>query len=181
MSGLSQLYSSRQHIVATQSIHFILKHPVHTVVYGKVCYEISKEILKIISHIFIFTDIPRYRAFSPVFFYSVCLYVVANMSFLSAMINILHGFKKDDGISEYVFSSFQIVLLVSCTGVPVLAWLDTPKCLQYLHKWEKFQVGNSEFLKFSVNSKSLNFCLVFSAELGTRFVKRYTLDMFFSS
>jgi hypothetical protein len=36
----------------------------------------------------------------------------------------------------------------------VLAWIDTPKFVQYLHKWEKYQVGsNWKFLEFGFNRK----------------------------
>jgi len=65
------------------------------------------------------------------------------MSFLSARDSVLHLFKKDDNISSTVFNILLIVALVSCICVPVLAWIDTPKFVQYLHKWEKFQVGSN--------------------------------------
>ena len=67
---------------------------------------------------------------------------------------IQHLFKKDNSISEFVLNSLMMVLLVNFTGIPVLAWFDTQKFVQYLHKWEQFQVGSlSEYLKFSVYSK----------------------------
>jgi hypothetical protein len=76
------------------------------------------------------------------------------MSFLSARNFVLYLFKKDDSFGEYTFNSMLMVILVNGTGVPVSAWFDTPKFIQYLHTWEQFQVGsNSEFLKFCVNSK----------------------------
>ena len=97
----------------------------------------------LVSFVFI-TDVPRYRAFSPVFIYSVCLYVVVNiMSFLSAWNSDLHLFKKNDNISDSLVIFVLIIMLVNCTGVPVLAWIDTPKFVQYLHRWEQFQVGNN--------------------------------------
>jgi len=65
------------------------------------------------------------------------------MSFFSARDSVLHLFKKDNTISVSVCNILVIVLLVNCTAVPVLAWLDTPKFVQYLHKWEQFQVGNN--------------------------------------
>ena len=65
------------------------------------------------------------------------------MSFLSARDSVLHLFKKDDSISGTVCNIVLIVMLVNCTGIPVLAWIDTPKFVQYLHKWEQFQVGNN--------------------------------------
>ena len=106
------------------------------------------------SFVFI-TDVPRYRAFFPVFIYSVFLYVVVNiMSFLSARTSVLHLLKKDDNVSDSLFNSVLIFMLVDCAGVPVLAWIDTPKFMQYLHKWEQFQVGsNWEFLQFIINWK----------------------------
>jgi len=71
----------------------------------------------------------------------VCVYVVANiMSFLSAKDSIMNLFKKDDSMSDSVFNILLIVMLVNNTAVPVLAWIDTPKFVQYLHKWEQFQV-----------------------------------------
>jgi hypothetical protein len=97
----------------------------------------------LVSFVFI-TDVPRYRAFSPVFIYSVFLYVVINiMSFLSAKDSVLHLFKKDDNFSDSIFDALLTLMLVIFTSVPVLAWIDTPKFLQYLHKWKKFQVGNN--------------------------------------
>jgi hypothetical protein len=65
------------------------------------------------------------------------------MSFLSARDSVLHLFKKDGSISDSIFNALLIVVLVNCTAVPVLAWIDTPKFVQYLHKWEKFQVGSN--------------------------------------
>jgi len=97
----------------------------------------------LVSFVFI-TDVPRYRAFSPVFIYSVCLYVVVNiMSFLSVKDSVMNLFKTDDNISDSVFNILVVVLLVYCICVPVLAWIDTPKFVQYLHKWEQFQVGSN--------------------------------------
>jgi hypothetical protein len=97
----------------------------------------------LVSFVFI-TDVPRHRAFSPVFIYSVSLYVVVNiMSFLSARESVLHLFKEDDNISVTVFNILLIVLLSNCICVPVLAWIDTPKFVQYLNKWEQFQVSSN--------------------------------------
>ena len=74
------------------------------------------------------------------------------MSILSARDSVLHMFKKDDNISVTVFNILVTVMLVNFIGVPVLAWIDTPKFVQYLHKWEQFQVSsNCEFLEFSFN------------------------------
>jgi hypothetical protein len=64
------------------------------------------------------------------------------MSFLSASYSVLHLFKKDDNISGTVFNILVLLLLVNLTGVPVLEWIDTPKFVQYLHKWKQFQVGS---------------------------------------
>jgi hypothetical protein len=115
---------------------------------GKVSYKISKGKLNILCMFLSVTDVPRYRAFSPVFIYSVCLYVVVNIkSFLNARNSVLHLFKKDDTISVSIFNCILIVMLVNFAGFPVLAWIDTSKFVQYLHKWENFQVGsNSYFL-----------------------------------
>jgi hypothetical protein len=105
----------------------------------------------LVSFVFI-TDVPRYRAFSPVFIYSVCLYVVVNiLSFYSARENVLHLFKKDENVSQSIFSILLIVMLVNCTGVPVLTWIDTPKFVQYLHKWKQFQVSNNLSLYSTVS------------------------------
>jgi len=99
--------------------------------------------LHIFSFVF-FADVPRHRTISPVFIYSVCLYVVVNiMSFLSGGYSILYLFKRDDNISVTVFNIFVIVNLVNYIGIPVLTWIDTPKFVQYLHKWETFQVSNN--------------------------------------
>ena len=111
---------------------------------GKVRYEIYKEKLNTLSLFLFITDVPRYRAFSLVFIYSVCLYLVVNiMSFLNARNIVLHLLKKDDSIGVSIFNSMMIVILLNCTGVPVSAWLDTPNFLQYLLKWEQFQVGSN--------------------------------------
>jgi hypothetical protein len=130
---------------------------------GEVSYKIYKEKLLILFSFAFITDVPVYRAFSPVFIYSVCLYIVFNMmSFLSAKDNVLHLFKKDDNISGTVSNILLIVMLVNCTGVPVLAWIDTPKFVQYLHKWEQFQVGsNGEFMLFIINKKIISFLLFY--------------------
>jgi hypothetical protein len=110
---------------------------------GEVSDKIYEEKLHILSFVFV-TDVPRYRAFSPVFICSVCLYVVVNiMAFFSASYGVLHLFKKDDNIGGTISNILVIVVMVNCTCVPVLAWIDTPKFVQYLHKWEKFQVGSN--------------------------------------
>ncbi|GFG29283.1 hypothetical protein Cfor_09486, partial [Coptotermes formosanus] len=86
------------------------------------------------------SNVPRHRAFSAAFIYSVCLYVIINViSFLSVRNGVLNLFKKEDSIGDSIYNSLLIISLVNCTGVPVLAWLDTPKFVQYLHKWEEFQ------------------------------------------
>jgi hypothetical protein len=110
---------------------------------GEVIYKIYKDkLLILVSFVFI-TDVPRYRAYSPVFIYSVCLYLVVNiLSFFSARDSVLHLFQRGDNIGNSVYNIFVIILLVNCSGVPVLAWIDTPKFVQYLHKWEQFQVRN---------------------------------------
>jgi len=111
---------------------------------GEVSYKMYKEKLHILVSFLFITDVPRYRAFSPIFIYSVCLYMVVNLiSLLSAWESVLRLFKKNDNISDFVFNISLIVLLVNCTFVPVLTWIDTPKFVQYLHKWEQFQVSNN--------------------------------------
>jgi len=65
------------------------------------------------------------------------------MSFLSARDSLLHFLKIDGNISNNVSNIFAIIMLDVCIGVPVLAWIETPKFVQYLHKWEQFQVGNN--------------------------------------
>jgi len=127
--------------VLTERKVFILKHVTHTAV----------SYIFLVSFVFI-ADVPRYRAFSPVFIYSVCLYVVVNtISYFSARDSILHLFKKNDNITECIYNSLLIYMLVNCTTVPVLAWIDTPKFVQYLHKWKKFQVGNNSTSQNSVS------------------------------
>jgi hypothetical protein len=69
--------------------------------------------------------------------------VVNILSFLSARDSVLHLFNKDDNVSGTVSNILLIVMLVTSFGVPVLAWIDTPKFVQYLHKWEQFQVGTN--------------------------------------
>jgi hypothetical protein len=73
------------------------------------------------------------------------------MSFFSARDSVLHLFKKDDSMSDSIFNALPIVLLVDYTGFPVLAWIDTHKFVQYLHKWEQFQVGNNSSYYSSVS------------------------------
>jgi len=69
--------------------------------------------------------------------------VVNIMSFLSARESVLNLFKKDDNFSDSIHNSVLIVMLVSCSGVPVLLWIDCPKFVLYLHKWGQFQVGRN--------------------------------------
>jgi prenyltransferase beta subunit len=74
--------------------------------------------------------------------------VVNILSFFSAKGIVLHLHKKNDNISDTVFNISLLALLVNYIGVTVLAWIDTPKFVQYLHKWEKYQVGsNRKFLE----------------------------------
>jgi len=64
-------------------------------------------------------------------------------------------------MSDSVRNILLVVMLVNNTAVPVLAWIDTPKFVQYLHKWEQFQVGNNwNFLEFCFNSKLFSFFIV---------------------
>jgi len=85
----------------------------------------------------------------------VCLYVVINiMSFLSAKNSVLNFFKTDDNISDSIYNIILTVLLVSFTGIPVLTWIDTPKFVQYLHKWVQFQVSNDSSSYNSVSIES---------------------------
>ena len=65
------------------------------------------------------------------------------MSFFTAKDTALNLFQKDDSISDNVNNILGIIMLDICMGVPVLSWIDTPKFVQYLHKWEQFQVGNN--------------------------------------
>jgi hypothetical protein len=65
------------------------------------------------------------------------------MSLLSARESVMHLFKEDDNFSGSVSYIIVIVMLVNCICAPVLAWIDTPKFVQYLHKWEQFQVGSN--------------------------------------
>jgi len=104
----------------------------------------------------------------------MCLYVVFNiMSFFSAKDSVLNLFKKDDSMSDSIFNIIVILMLVNRIGVPVLAWVDTPKFVQYLHKWEQFQVGNnsSSYRTVSIENKSMR----------TEIRKKYTIDIFFIS
>ena len=132
----------------------------------------------LVSFVFI-TDVPRYRAFSPVFIYSVCLYVVVNiMSFLSGGYSILYLFKRDDNISVTVFNIFVIVNLVNYIGIPVLTWIDTPKFVQYLHKWETFQVSNNSRSWSSASTKNNYFSCLISTVWDSKFEKRHNLNTF---
>ena len=67
------------------------------------------------------------------------------------MESVLHLFKKDENLSDSIFNILMMNFLVNCIGVPVLAWMDTPKFVQYLHKWEQFQVGNNSSFYNSVS------------------------------
>jgi hypothetical protein len=86
------------------------------------------------------------------------------MSFLSTSYIFLHLFKKDDNISVSVYNSVLIVMLVSCSGFPVLSWIDSPKFVQYLHNWEQFQVGNisSSYDSVSIENDSFFYLFYFS-------------------
>jgi hypothetical protein len=97
----------------------------------------------LVSFVFI-TDVPKYRAFSLVFIYSVCLYLVVNiLSFCSAWGSFLNVYKNADNSSGTVSYIMVMIMLVNSLGAPVLAWIDTPKSVQYLHRWEQFQVGSN--------------------------------------
>ena len=65
------------------------------------------------------------------------------MTFFSARDSVMNLLKKDDNFSDSIYNSALIVMLVSCSAIPVLAWIDTPKFVQYLHKWEQFQVSHN--------------------------------------
>jgi len=74
----------------------------------------------------------------------VCLYVVVDiMSFLSAWESFLNLYKDVDNSSGTVSCILVMVMLVNSLGAPVLAWIDTPKSVQYLHRWKQFQVGSN--------------------------------------
>ena len=73
------------------------------------------------------------------------------MLFFSARDSVLHLFKIDDSMSDSIYNALFLFILVSYTSVPVLAWIDTPKFVQYLHKWEQFQVGNNSSYYSSVS------------------------------
>jgi hypothetical protein len=73
------------------------------------------------------------------------------MSFFSARDLFLQVLKKDDSTNGEVFNILLIVFLINGAGIPVLSCIDTPKFLQYLHKWEQFQVRNDSQFWTSVS------------------------------
>jgi len=83
------------------------------------------------------------------------MYVVVNiLSFFSARDSVLNLFKKDDSMSDSIFNSALLVMLVSCSSFPVFSLIDSPKFVQYLHKWEQFQVGNNSISCNSVSTEN---------------------------
>jgi hypothetical protein len=106
---------------------------------------------------------------SPVLAFSICFYVVVNASALStARQEFMWLFKEDNDFGNTIYISMFAITLANCTCVPVLAWLDTPRAVQYFKKWEQFQVRTaSNFLNFDKKVKLFIF-VVRSSELTTK-------------
>jgi hypothetical protein len=85
--------------------------------------------------------IPTFRVLSPLMVYSVllliCLLVVAYFNTIDILLTLLG---KNDDFLLFTFNALMLYgVAVSCC-VPVLFWLDCPKYVQYLNRWEEFQV-----------------------------------------
>jgi len=112
----------------------------------------------------------------------MCLYVVVNiLSFLSARDSVLHLFKKDDYIRDSIYNALVTVMLVNFTSVPLLTWIDTPKFMQYLHKWEKFQVGNNSVPTVQSQLKITKFYLPYFKSTRPKIRKMQNLNKFLIS
>ena len=125
---------------------------------GEVSYKIYREKLHILSQFCIYCRCPQISdILSSLYLLRVSVRGGNTISFLSAKDSVPHLFKKNDNSTECIYNSVLIYMLVNCTGVPVLAWIDTPKFVQYLHKWEQFQVGSISSYYSSVPIENNNY------------------------
>jgi hypothetical protein len=74
--------------------------------------------------------------------YSVCLYALVNTTtYFGVRYKIIPFFKNDDEeLEDLVYIVMLILFVANFVCVPVFTWLDSPNAVQYLQKWEKFQV-----------------------------------------
>jgi hypothetical protein len=88
------------------------------------------------------SGVPTFRALSPTLAYSVCIYVLVNITtYFSVRYGIITLFMDADGFEDLIYAVMMVVLLLNVVCVPVLAWFDAPKAVRYFDKWAKFQVS----------------------------------------
>lgn len=82
-----------------------------------------------------------FRALSPITAYSVCLYALVNTAtYFGVRYKIIPFFQEDDELENRVYIAMLLLLAFSFLYVPVFAWLDVPKAIQYFEEWKQFQV-----------------------------------------
>jgi hypothetical protein len=137
----------------------------------KIKYMCTKRLL---TKLVLICRCPRYRSLTPALAYSICLYVAVSYS---ACFNVRHHlqplFKQDDDFRDSIYTFKLITMLANCTCVPVLAWLDTPRVVRYLKKWENFQVRRASQFLNSEKKITLLIFMVRSSNLDTKILMIY--------
>jgi hypothetical protein len=98
-------------------------------------------ILSFNTDIFILiAGVSTFRALSPIMAYSVCLYALVNTTtYFGVRYKIIPFFKNNDEFENLVYMVMLILVVLTFVLIPVFAWLDAPKTVQYLEEWKKFQ------------------------------------------
>jgi hypothetical protein len=86
--------------------------------------------------------VPSIRASSPYLAYSVCFYVLVNITtYFSVRDGVIPLFKKEDRLDDLTMHAIMMTTdLLNVVCVPLLAWFDAPKAVHYFVKWATFQV-----------------------------------------
>jgi hypothetical protein len=78
---------------------------------------------------------------SPIMAYSVCLYTLVGAVTCSVVRDkIVPFFQNNDEFENLVYVISTLLILLNCVCVPVFAWFDAPKAVEYLENWKLFQV-----------------------------------------
>jgi len=86
--------------------------------------------------------------FSAIMAYSVCLYVLTTVITCFNFCYVLSALlAKDQDFLTTIFYSMMMSLLLVDICIPIFAWLDISKLVQYMGMWFEFQV--SKMLVFS--------------------------------
>lgn len=82
-----------------------------------------------------------FRPLSPIMAYSVCLYALVNTAtYFGVRYKVIPFFQENDDLENRVYIAMLLLLALSFSYVPVFAWLDAPKVVQYFEEWKQFQV-----------------------------------------